>query len=101
MISGIWLNTDTLGMSGKKIANENAINGADGEPSKHKLNTTSRRVCNDSNSGWHERFLLRSGKFPWINEIHLRMGLPRGGESDAGFVAWCPIHELLPTEAES
>jgi hypothetical protein len=34
--SGIWLNTDNQGMWGKKIANENAINGADGEPSKHK-----------------------------------------------------------------
>ncbi|KIM46992.1 hypothetical protein M413DRAFT_422596 [Hebeloma cylindrosporum] len=29
---GIWLNTDTQSMSGKKISNENAINGADGEP---------------------------------------------------------------------
>jgi hypothetical protein len=29
---GIWLNTDTQGMAGKKISNENAINGADGEP---------------------------------------------------------------------
>ena len=35
LTSGIWLNTDTLGMAGKKIANENAINGADGEPSKY------------------------------------------------------------------
>jgi hypothetical protein len=35
VISGIWLNTDTQGMSGKKIANENAINGADGEPSTY------------------------------------------------------------------
>jgi hypothetical protein len=43
VISGIWLNTDTQGMSGKKIANENAINGADGEPSTYQLNTIGRR----------------------------------------------------------
>ena len=88
-------------MSGKKISNENAINGADGEPSKHSQQKFENRILAYSvNSGWNERFLQLFSQFPRIHKIHLCMGFPWRGEPDERPMARDTLHELRTSNAK-